>query len=281
MRDRRVQIVDDRYTIVGGGLPDGQVIITDVEGWFEPEAELSLVDRIGDGGFIDRARWKPRTIVVRGWTFELDAPGLRDHLRELAVICHPRAGGVIKISDEGVTLSAACHRSGRLKQSHHRPDGRIEWELVLVAPDPHLYGESRTYQVSTPSADYGLDWPLFVNGDVLTWGSGTDTTLAAEVRNMGNATAFPVVTVHGDFPAGFRIESGGGAVEFRLPVTPAAPVTIDYAGHAATVGGAAQSWALTRRGFAGIPPGGVVKPVLRAVTTGAGYADYTIRDTYL
>ena len=100
------------------------------------------------------------------------------------------------------------------------------------------------------------------------------------VTNQGNATAWPVVTVSGDFPGGFRLTSGTRAVEFGFAVFPQSPVVVDMAG-SVWVGGAERSHWLRRRDWISVPPQGSASIALDPLAGGTGRAVVAVRDTWL
>lgn len=245
---------------------------------------ITKTDRLGHGAVVGALTRPGREITVSGIMHGTDSEA-REFIRLLSAMWAGNTRGVLTRNVDGLELTADdVILDGPVKLTPTIEDGAatVEWELPLYAGDPLLYGPKRTYRVSTPSADYGLDWPLFINDEVLTWGSGATTVATAQIVNSGTVDAYPVITVHGDFPAGFRVGDGAGRwVAFNRSVTQSAPVVLNFAAHSAAVDGADQSLALTERGFWHIPPAGVCSPTLRAITGGIGYADVAIRDAYL
>ena len=260
----------------------GQLGLVDLSGWYGGvSVSHAMPQRLGHGLYagttLDGGRHLSVSIDCDNGSPELHAldrmlSGLARHGQDVTVSV---------ATPDGLTLTtvARLEDSPTADRASHR---LTRWLLPLVCPDPHLYGPAQSVRVSTPAADYGLDWPLFANGDVLTWGSGADLTVSGQIVNAGNAPASPTVTVYGDFPSGVSIGDGSGqTVVFAGVVTPQSPLVLDFAAHTATVGGEDRSHMLTGRGFFQVPPGGVLRPVLRAAGVGSGYADVQVRSTYM
>lgn len=115
---------------------------------------------------------------------------------------------------------------------------------------------------------------------VLSFGNA-DPNTRAELTNAGNATAYPVITVKGDLPGGFRIKAGGQTIEYPSPVWETAPVQIDCAEGAVYVDGMDQTYRATKRQWFEIPPGGQIAPTIHSLSPGDGWAEILVNDTYL
>lgn len=282
MRDRSMVLSDGVLVISASTDPGDSSTLVDVEGWYESGIRLAVTDRLGDGVFAGRQSWDGRPLLVRGHVSGLPRAEVSRWLRALAALGTPGRASVLTVVDQGLTLSAEVLRREQPRQAHSLESGWVEWELPLVAPDPYLYGPPSTWQVFPAGVDAGLVWPLFSDGDVLTWGDSGDSQPPPQVENRGTAPAWPIVRVEGDFPSGFRLGDGSGRwVTWQRPVALGVPVVIDFAAHSVTVGGSDQSWALVEREFWSIPPGGVVQPVLVPIQAGGGRADVTVRDTWI
>lgn len=275
------------------GMTPGDLIVdatTGLPGSVQVRGEL--VDRLGSGVWTPAVWRAGREITISCWAH---FAGLERGQRRVSVAGLARA--LLGLWADGSGLGELRYRhAGEDLSCAVQPLPGASWDVdttldyrgwlravvKLVSPDPCLYGPAQSVRVSTPAADYGLDWPLFTNGDVLTWGSGADLTVSGWIVNAGNAAAWPVVTVYGDFPSGVSVGDGSGqTVTFAGVVTPQAPLVLDFAAHTATVGGEDRSHMLTGRGFFQVSPGGVLRPVLRAAGVGSGYADVQVRSTYM
>lgn len=281
------------YTITALGQLDARVFATKVDGWFEgADVRTESINRIGDGQFPSEL-WRTGRKITLAVTQRLSSEEETDRAAR-AVSQVFRSGeigeGVLTVAGIGPTLSAhGLELDGRPKVSHNLVYKRVEWELPLLATDPYLYGDVQRTLATTGSAGQGLEYPLFddqetgVTTGVLEYGEAPPPP--AELVNDGNQVAFPVVTVSGSFPNGFAVDviTGGHVygVTYRSTVSPVSPVRVDFAGDV-TVGGSDQSWALVRRDWGGVDPGGRMTVRLTALSAeGAGSAEVALRSTYL
>lgn len=114
---------------------------------------------------------------------------------------------------------------------------------------------------------------------VLDWGAGAPA--GGAFANAGNADAHPTYTVHGSWPAGFRITTGSKVIEYPSPVVPGHPAIIDHKTGSVTVAGVDQTYRLTRRDWVAVPAGEAIQPHITALAPSNGWADITISDTYI
>lgn len=268
-----------------GEAADSSSTLTRLDGWYEPGVRVEFVERVGDGSILGRAEWDGRELLIGGHVSGLSRVGVREWLRVLSVLAAPRTPAVLQVNDLGVTLSTEVVRTEKPRQVHSLEQGWVEWELPLHSPDPYLYGDPRQSTVLPLVAGTGHAWPAFqhVNpGGMLAaeWGTGNKSGGPELIVNSGNATAWPVVTVSGDFPGGFRLTSGVRAVEFGFAVFPASPVVVDMAG-SVWVGGAERSHWLRRREWISVPPDGSASIALDPLAGGTGRAVVAVRDTWL
>lgn len=276
MRDRRAVLSDGRLTIEAGS--DGASILTTVEGWFEPGVRVDEVERIGHGSLVSRAEWDARAVLIGGHVSELTAGEVREWCRMVSAIAGPETSPVLHVADGGMTLSAEVVRKDKPRLAHSIEYGWVEWEMSLLAPDPHLYGPVKETHVGLAGDGVGLEFALFSRDGVLTFGDGVASS--ALLRNGGTAVAWPVYEVHGDLPSGFTLVQGGGLVEFVGAVRQGVPAVVDMGAGRVTVGGADRSYLLARAVWAGVEPGGLVIPELSA-PQGSGRAVGRVRDTYI
>lgn len=277
MRDRRAVLSDGRLTIEAGS--DGASILTTVEGWFEPGVRVDEVERIGHGSLVSRAEWDARAVLIGGHVSELTAGEVREWCRMVSAIAGPETSPVLHVADGGMTLSAEVVRKDKPRLVHSIEYGWVEWEISLLAPDPHLYGPVKETHVGLAGDGVGLEFALFSRDGVLTFG---DAAPAGDgvLRNLGNAVAFPVVEVFGELPGGFSLRLGGRTIQFSGAVMEGTSARVDVAAGRVTVGGADLSHLVLRGEWAGVPPGGDVRPSLSA-PSGRGYAIARLRDTWI
>lgn len=169
----------------------------------------------------------------------------------------------------------------------------------VVVPAPVGEADTRTWVVSVPPGASRIDiffFPLHPNGQTqagaqtvsaqvwectptLGWGAGAP--FSGAFANGGNADAHPVYTVYGSWPAGFRITTGSGAIEYPAPVHPSTPVRIDNRTGEVMVGGVDQTYRLTRRDWVTVPAGSAIQPRIEALAPSTGWMDVDIKDTYM
>lgn len=278
MRDRSMTLTDGVVTLSASSALGDDSTLVDVEGWYEPEIRLGMVERYGNGSIAEPQSWEARQLLVRGHASGLSRAGVSQWLRALSAVCSPDRPSVLTVTDQGLALSAEVLRAEKPRQAHSLDDGWIEWELPLVAPDPFLYGVAEERHVPLVGAGVGLKFDLFSVGGVLTFGSAVAADVA--LHNPGNAVAYPRYVVTGDLPSGFRLsQSSGGFVDFAGPVWADAPAVVDMAGRV-LVAGVDRSDEIARVEWAGVAPGGSLVPELSA-GQGSGFAVATIRPTWL
>ncbi|WP_237196850.1 hypothetical protein [Rothia nasimurium] len=169
----------------------------------------------------------------------------------------------------------------------------------IVVPAPVGEADTRTWVVTVPPGANRIDiffFPLHPNGQTqagaqtvsvqiwectptLGWGAGAP--FSGAFANGGNADAHPIYTVHGSWPAGFRITTGSGAIEYPSPVHPSTPVRIDNRTGEVMVGGVDQTYRLTRRDWVTVPAGAAIQPRITALAPSTGWLDVDIKDTYM
>lgn len=161
---------------------------------------------------------------------------------------------------------------------------------VWTPTDLWVRPTSTTSSVTLTAADLTAtaDNPIWVGGalatggsisPVLDWGAGAPA--GGAFANEGNADAHPVYTVHGSWPAGFRITTGSKVIEYPAAVVAGHPVIIEHKTGSATVSGVDQTYRLTRRDWVAVPPGEAIQPRITALAPSNGWCDITISDTYI
>lgn len=168
----------------------------------------------------------------------------------------------------------------------------------IIVPAPVDSWDERTWNVTMPqgSTSIYLTWfPIHPNGSqvgtqsitveimestpVLDWGAGAP--MGGAFANAGNADAHPTYTVHGSWPAGFRITTGAKVIEYPAPVVPSHPAIIDHKTGSVTVSGVDQTYRLTRREWVAVPAGEAIQPRITGLAPSTGWCDVTISDTYI
>lgn len=172
--------------------------------------------------------------------------------------------------------------------------------MRIVVPAPVGENDVRTWVVTAPAGARSIEisyFPLHASNSqtqqgaqtfsvqiwectpTLGWGAGAP--FSGAFANGGNADAHPVYTVHGSWPAGFRITTGSGAIEYPSPVHPSTPVRIDNRTGEVMVGGVDQTYRLTKRDWVTVPAGSAIQPRIEALAPSTGWVDVDIKDTYM
>lgn len=199
--------------------------------------------------------------------------------RYVSGILHGVEAGTLTYWVDGLRLSTRVQLDGEVQ---HTAEG-YEWvtlQVPLLAPDPFLYAPARESTMATPGMGAGLKWSGgLLGGGFLRWGGSVPD---AVVENAGNAEAWPVYVVEGDFSAGFRIDVNGHSLTYSDPVFRGTPVTIDTGSGQVLVNGQDRTHRLTTRSWEPIPAYGKIVPrliPLDAYSEGWGTVQWS--DTYI
>lgn len=158
-------------------------------------------------------------------------------------------------------------------------DSAAAWKLDLYAPDPHIYGELRTVNIGSVSQVGGLRYPLRYP---LQYNAGERAADATTLDNRGNAPAWPIVRVTGEYASGFSLTDNlGRTVTYRGMVTLSAPVEINMQRGTATQSGVDKSTLITQREWFSVPPNSSIRPAYTPFQSGYGWCDIMIRDTWI
>lgn len=271
------------YTFSNRELKDGfEHWLTDLKGWTGGvSVKGDNEDRaLGHGQFAEPSKRTHRTltlVVTLRFATELD----RD-LAEREISGFLGEGGLatMEVTFGAQTLTAVVKLDGEIQTDPRPGIPKLNVQIPLRAPDPFLYGEQRTLQMFPSGVGEGLVYSLFASGANLNYGNSVPTSTVL-VTNGGNAPAWPVFVVRGDFPSGFRIVNGTRTVEWSGAVFAQSPVTVDMARGAVTVRGADQSHMLNKRDWWSIPPNGAAQPRFTGIQPGTGWCDILVRDTYI
>lgn len=161
-----------------------------------------------------------------------------------------------------------------------RSDTFASFKIDFIAPDPRKYGPSRIWTVPGVNFEGGLKYPL--SYPVM---FTSDEERAPEIQvvgNGGNADAWPIIEVQGDFPSGFQVIDGrGNVIEFSGSVSMSTPVIINFEEGWARQRGQDRTSSLTSRDWFAIAPGEVIRPQLRYKDLGQGWIHIAVRDTWI
>lgn len=161
-------------------------------------------------------------------------------------------------------------------------------KINLRASDPFLYGPEKQYTILTQGAYKALSYKggLFGSGKknakgkrVLSYGTHAARTPPI-VKNLGNATAYPVYTVTADSPNGVRLTVNGRVIDYRGPLFSQTPLVIDMAG-SVSMRGKDVSQNLRLRNWSPLGPETNTTPTISFPGKGVGFAVCTVRDTWI
>lgn len=270
-----------------GYMPDGLYIDwnTGVQGWFgTPDIKTKLTEReLGDGSFsVDdgSVTYSSRTVAIgvmaAGRTSD-DVAALR---RKLLALSHR----IVRISvldgdEETCSEGYMSVEWGQVRRTKAQTG-----TLTVVCPDPRRYSTQAHVAYLRPSAssDMGLVYsssgvlqlPLAYGGETAA-GAGTAT-----IANGGTATAYPVITLHGNIGhVSIRDVAGTGTLAYRGSASASAPVVLDCMSRTATVNGVDVTRNLVQRTWPSIPAGGSI--TLSCTGQGDGYIEVVSHDTYI
>ncbi|MEX3609771.1 hypothetical protein VVR12_01825 [Rothia sp. LK2588] len=263
-----------------------QGYLTDLKGWYggvgvsgdNPQRTL------GHGSFPRPSVRTGREITLEGTMVFKDEQTRSIADRFLSGQLWDGEFGDLTVQTGPETLTATVKLAGEIGHSYMGISA-LKVQIPLVAPDPFLYAPARLYQTYTAGSGVGLKYPAFTTKQdtsgtpVLDWGEANP--LSGAFHNAGNATAYPVITVHGSFPAGFRLTSNCKTVEYPSAVFPSAPVVVDMRAGEVLVDGIDQTYRLTSRQWFDVPAGQSIQPKLEPLAPSQGWADVQISDTYI
>ena len=280
-------------TIEGGGIavrlgpPGGApgLHVSGLAGWYgTPDGKWDLTERqLGDGAFAiepSRVAYSSRTVTVDGYALGRTMAEALSSLAPLGAMTHRLVSIVV---DDGV---AETYATGALTAEVGKGvrGGAVTFTLTVVCPDPRRYGTQAhvAYMNPAASSDMGLVYsssgvlqlPLAYGGETAA-GAGTAT-----IANGGTATAYPVITLHGNIGhVSIRDVAGTGTLAYRGSASASAPVVLDCLSRTATVNGVDVTRNLVQRTWPSIPAGGSI--TLSATGQGDGYIEVVSHDTYI
>lgn len=274
-----VGVVFEGETGERGNPPVGTVVLTNLSGWAGGVGvRTNRVDRIVHGEFSGGATRSGRAITL-GFATMTDTEGpLVAWERAASGLFSDAGSGTLVVESVLGTLEAAVELDGAVKPVINRDGLFGEVEIPLYAPDPHLYGPDRATFLRAAETGVGLVYPLYSPSGVLSYGSAIRG--ADPVVNAGNAEAWPVFLIVGDFPGGASITVGGRSVVWPWPITMSAPVEVRMSG-SVWIGDANVTARATRREWSPIPPGGSISPEFAPLQGGTGWCEVHHRDTYI
>lgn len=284
-------------------------MFTKLDGWFGTPTRVDRTPLWRDGSH-SGPLWRPgRELTIAGFhKFGCTVPDRaaeRDRLMR-AISGAFRSGavgqGTVQVTEaNGITLEAVGVQLDGVPKFTTGSRDHFMWELPLYCDDPHLYevaqlGAGRV-EANPAGTGSGLEYPLFDDEETgattgfLEW-AGEASSGGGVLMNLGNATAYPTVTIVGDFPSGFVLTLSGDkdrttdpletrwGVTFLGSVYPGSPVTVDMGGRI-FIDGLDRSWALSEPFWGGVEPGGQVTFTIDPISVGSGTATLDLRSTYI
>lgn len=254
----------------------------DLTDWYGlTDDKVDVQERVAaHGAFPERRSWRQSRAITLGVTYM--ASDRADLIRAIDAVSAVGAEGPVTmtVEDELATTS----RLVTVRHVDVPPDRAmldIEIQVDLLARDPRRYSTVVQEIVLTGGASsgaltYPITYPIHYRG------AGTDSP-SGQVTNAGTGTAYPVITVQGEIPGGFRlIDSAGRSIVYEMDVLAASPVTVDCGRRVVTVGGVNHTWALSRREWFEVPPhGSLTISYVPAQLAGPSYATVALRDTWM
>lgn len=198
-----------------------QVSVDTLGGWRETaEPNVSRTQRgVGNGDYVaPHFALKSRMLSIGGL---IHAPTrlLVDQMFDLLVVNgFPPDLDIQLTRYEPIPKYVKCRLAGKIEDPQYTPQG-MRWEATLLCPDPLKYdavntisGSAGVSGVSTGGMTLPLTLPLIFN--VSANGSGNQII----VYNAGTVTSFPVISVHGPLPTGWRVENSttGDIMSFNI-----------------------------------------------------------------
>lgn len=190
---------------------------------------------------------------------------------------------------ESVTIHVRHNNSDRALVTNQEVTAKSKagaWTPTDIWVRPTSTTTSITFTAAGLTAT--ADNPIWVGGALATGGSispvldwGAGAPMGGAFANAGNSDAHPTYTVHGSWPAGFRITTGSKVIEYPSPVVPGHPVVIDHKTGSVTVSGVDQTYRLTRRDWVAVPPGEAIQPNIEPLAPSTGWCDINISDTFV
>lgn len=265
------------------GKPEPEVhhILQDVVGWYGGVGVTgeNTQRALSHGLFPAPSRRTGRALTVKGLLIFEDEDVRALVERRISGLFWDGELGTVIVDDGHLTLSTRAKLDGDIDIERQGTQA-LQVAVPLLCPDPFLYAQGTTTQVSPPGAGVGFSWAdgVFPGGGV-DWREGRNTS--ARVVNNGNADAYPVITIRGSWPNGFRLTDGRHAVEYPHAVYDQSPVVVDMRAGSVLVRGADQTHKLSRRQWFKVGPGKAITVRVGQFAPSTGWADIVLQDTYI
>lgn len=283
LKNEKITVVIEGYTIRSHKIPGvrAQFMLdtTGIIGWFDGvEMRRSAVARpVGGGDFAERGRNGSRVISITGLA-EADSRAVLHQMRDdfTSILNHGNFSELKVTSGAGVRYATVGLSSA--PSFVIQTDTFATFKLDLYSPTPEIYGPKKTAYLPGMTLlgglGYPLTYPLQFNAPVK-----LQSTFA---ENDGNASAWPIFKVTGDYLSGFTVTNGQGRkVTYRGAVSSSAPVFIDMGQGSAIQNNVDKSYNLSERDWFAIEPGTTIQPQFIPLDGGSGWCDIIYRDTWI
>jgi len=265
-----------------GGTKEFLLDPTAVTGWTDgTNVKRNTTGRMNaHGDFSEKAKMAARLISFSGVAVASTITGLQEMRDSLVGILVNGSYSTLKVQTQASTRYSTVGLEGSTSWVQ-QSDTSALWKIDFYAPDPFIYGLERKITVgSSASANGGgltyiLTYPLNYNADPTLFQGGV-------VTNDGNAEAWPVFKVTGDYTEGFTLsDNDDHRITYTGMVTSSSPVIIDTAKGTATQGGVDRSTSLTERDWFSVSPKEILRPSFEPRKAGSGWCDIIIKDTWI
>lgn len=229
--------------------PDG------FKGWEgAPATKRSREDRSSAHGSYVVPAWKSSRLVTLAGTALGSSEAEVEHLRDVLSGLGKRATRLTVQTAAGARWVDGASVEGPIVFERVGGADVAEFEFSLLLPDPFKYGEARAFT-----------------------STGTDVQL----WHRGNTDAWPVVTVTGSFPNGYRIVHQNGSFRVTSALGSGQTDVIDFRRGVVSRNGVVQQGVVMAADRKSVPGGGVAPMRVEAVTSGSGTAVFSVPDTFL
>ncbi|KFF31644.1 hypothetical protein [Bifidobacterium bombi] len=256
-----------------------------IEGWRStPEAKVTMAERASGNGAHDIA---PDAIIYSSRTVTLHWVALGEErsqvITALSRILSAASVPVrLRVVDGGDDTYVEGYATVSVDPAWH--EGRMTGTLTVVCPRPErLSWQAQEGQLIPQSGPLGgLSYGQNANGLAypLSYGRAAGGHDLLRLSNRGTATAYPCLTVSGDWPDGVVIVCDGEqSLEWSGKVVSGVPLILDCRSQTASMGGIDVSRSLVRRAVPSVRPGGSV--TLHLASVGDGSVTVELHDTYI
>lgn len=162
--------------------------------------------------------------------------------------------GVLLVRGHGIDQWAWVKLAGSIR-SKPATGNYLEWQINLKAIDPYKYGELRSF-----SAPTGVSFDVYHRGTVSAW---------------------PILTITGDMPDGYKVSLGGKSIEVSRPISAGQTHTIDTRTGLLRVNGSVVSGGVGDNDMFKIAPGEPQSINSLSLGSGSGTVQVNVRDTFV